>query len=149
MFSALVKGVGVGVGGSGLKSDLKKKNTSNWIRGCMPVLLVVISPTAKWIWWCMQVYEDVSVVSWFGPVLFGSNDLRQFFGCQTTYLIPSQVSRNESLRHYTVSKPASRLSNILMPSAKLRNANLSFYLRLLVWRVRGSNPGLPHPEQTL
>ncbi len=43
-----------------------------WIRlivGFQP--LMVISPTASWIRWCMQVY-----VWWFGPVLFGPNDLR-------------------------------------------------------------------------
>ncbi len=40
-------------------------------------------------------------------------------------------------------EPPSRLPNSLMPSAKLRSANLPF-LMSLVWRGWGSNPGLPH-----
>ncbi len=40
--------------------------------------LMVISPTASWIRWCMPV----CVVSYCGPVLFGQNDLHPtVFGC--------------------------------------------------------------------
>ncbi len=49
---------------------------------------------------------------------------------------------------YTDSEPPSRMPNSLMPSAKLRSTNLPFFTSL-VWRGRGSNPGLPHLEQTL
>ncbi len=46
---------------------------------------------------------------------------------------------------YTDSEPPSRMPNSLMPSAKLRSANLPF-LTSLVWRGRESSPGLPHPD---
>ena len=46
---------------------------------------------------------------------------------------------------YTDSEPPSRMPNSLMPSAKLRKANLPVFTSL-VWRGRGSNPGLPPPS---
>ncbi len=49
---------------------------------------------------------------------------------------------------YTDSEPPSRMPNSLMPSAKLRSANLPFF-RSLVWRGRESNPGLLLPKRTL
>ncbi len=110
-----------------------------WIRlivGFQP--LMVISPTASWIRWCMQVYA--CELLWTCLVR-----------CQATDSISPQVSRNESLRPYNIltpSRPPSRFPNSLMPSAKLRSANLPVFASL-VWRGRGSNPGLPHPERTL
>ncbi len=50
--------------------------------------------------------------------------------------------------HLTDSEQASRLPNSLMPNAKPRSANLPVFTSL-VWRGRGSNPVLPHPEWTL
>ncbi len=68
-----------------------------WIRltvGFQP--LMVISLTASWIRWCMQVWA--CELMW-EPVLFGLNDLRPtFFRCQATDSVPQQVSRKESLR---------------------------------------------------
>ncbi len=49
---------------------------------------------------------------------------------------------------YTDSEPPSRMPNSLMPSAKLKSANLLFFTSL-VWHGRASNPGLQHPEGTL
>ncbi len=45
--------------------------------------------------------------------------------------------------HYNDSEQASRLPNAVMPSANVRSANLLVFTSL-VWRGRGSNPGLPH-----
>ncbi len=49
---------------------------------------------------------------------------------------------------YTDSEPPSLLPNSLMPSAKLRSAKLQVFTSL-VWRGRGSNPGLSHSQRTL
>ncbi len=97
-----------------------------WIRltvGFQP--LMVISPTASWIRWCMQVYAW-----WFNVDLscLGRTICARQFGGATIY---------------TDSEPPSRMPNSLMPSAKLRSANLPVFTSL-VWRGRESNRGLPH-----
>ncbi len=46
---------------------------------------------------------------------------------------------------YTDSAPPNRMPNSLMPSGKLRSANLPI-LMSLVWHGRGSNPGLPQVD---
>ena len=60
--------------------------------------------------------------------MFGQNDLRPtVFGCQATDSIPPQVSRKAITRTInTDSEPPSRIPNSLMPSTKLRSANLHF-----------------------
>ena len=84
--------------------------------------------------WYISVYRynvyltNESNMTWlfkFGPILFGPNDLRAaLFGCQATNSILQQVSRKESLSHYTDCEPASCLPNSLESGAKLRSANL-------------------------
>ncbi len=50
--------------------------------------------------------------------------------------------------HYAHSEQASQLPNWLVSSVKLKSASLPLFTPLL-WRGRGSNSGLPHPERTL
>ena len=71
---------------------------------------MVISPTARWIRWSIQVYA--CELMW-------------------TCLVWAERSTPDTfwVTIYTVSEPPSQLSNSLMPSAKPRIANLQF-LRL-------------------
>ncbi len=108
--------------------------------------LVVISPTASWILWLMQVYAWwVNVeLSCFGRATYA----RQFWVPSHRFNFATGEQKGITQAIYTDSEPRSRMPNSLMPSAKLRSANLPFFT-YLVWRGRGSNPGLPQPERTL
>ncbi len=82
-----------------------------WIRlivGFQP--LMVISPTASWIPWCVQVYA--CELMW-TCLVWAIYDLRpRVLGCQATDSIPPQVSRNKSLRPFilTPSRPVGCLT---------------------------------------
>ncbi len=104
---------------------------------------MVISPTASWIRWCMQVYAW-----WFNVGLYC---LGQTLG-QTILGAKSPIQfrhwwaeRNHSDHLYWL---RAAQSDAYLINAKLRSANLPFFTSL-VWRGRRSNPCLPHPERTL
>ncbi len=116
-----------------------------WIRlivGFLP--LMVISPTASWIRWCMQVY----VLMWTCLVWAEQSTPDSFYVPSHRFNSATGEQKWITQTIYTDSEPPSRMPNSLMPSAKLRSANLPLFTTL-VWRDRGSNPGLPHPERTL
>ena len=86
----------------------------------------------------------------FGPVLFEPNDLRPtILGCQATDSIPPQASR-KGITQTIILTPSRavllinelRLPNPLVPSAKMRSANLPV-LASLVW---GLNPASRTPR---
>ncbi len=116
-----------------------------WIRlivGCQP--LMVISPTASWIRWCMHVYAwwfnvDLSCL---GQTIYA----RQFWVPSHRFnsATGEQKGINETI--YTDSEPPSRMPNSLMPSAKLRSANLPF-LRLWCDAVRDRTPASRTPSR--
>ena len=56
---------------------------------------MVISPTASWIRWCMQVYACELIWT---CLVWGKRSTPDIFRCQATDSISPQVSRNESLR---------------------------------------------------
>ena len=108
---------------------------------------MVISPTVSCIRWCMQVYGwwFINVdLSCLGRTIYA----RQF--CVPSHRFNSATGEQKGITRtiYTDSEPPSRMPNSLMPNAKLRSANLPFFTSL-VWRGRGSNTGLPHPERKL
>ncbi len=109
--------------------------------------LMVISPTASWIRWCMKVYVWCFNVDFF---LFGPNDLRlTILGCQATDSIqPHVTTKGITQTIYTDSEPPSQIPNSLMPSAKLRSANLPF-LRLWCDAAGDRTPASRTPERTL
>ncbi len=83
-----------------------------------------------------MAHAGVGVVSQFGPVLFGLNDLRPtVLGCQATDSILPEMNHSH---HYTVYEQASQFPNSLIPSAKLRSANVPDFMSLaMVFRVTG------------
>ncbi len=105
-----------------------------WIRlivGFQP--LMVISPTAIWIRWCMQEYS--CELMWTCLVWAERST-------PDTFWVPSHRFNSATCEQkwitqtiYTDSGPPSRLPNSLMPSAQLRSANLPFFTSL-VWRCR-------------
>ncbi len=96
------------------------------------------------------VYAGVCMVIQCGPVLFGPNDLaRQFWVPSRRFNSATGEQKGITQTIYTDSEPPNRMPNSLMPSAKLRSANLTFFTSLGRCDGRGSNPGLPHPERTL
>ena len=75
-----------------------------------------------------------------GPVLFGLKDLPPtILECQATDLIAPGEQKGITQTIYTDSETPSRMPNSLMPSAKLRSANLPFFTSL-VWRGRDRTP---------
>ncbi len=82
--------------------------------------------------------------------LVGPNELRPTMFWVPSHRFNSATGEQKGIAQtiYSDSEPPSRVPNSLMPSAKLRSANLPFF-KSLVWRGRGSNPGHPHPERTL
>ncbi len=117
-----------------------------WIRlivGFQPLL--VISPTASWIRWCMQVYEW-----WFNGDLFWGHRSTPDNVWVPSYQFNSTTGKQKGITQiiYTDSEPSSQMPNSSIPSAKMRSANLPVFTSL-VWCGRGSNPSLPHPEQKL
>ncbi len=118
-----------------------------WIRlivGFQP--LMVISPSESWIRWCMQVY--VCELMW--TCLVWTERSTPDSLCVLSHRFNSATGEQKRITRtiYTDSELPSLLPTSLMPSAKLRCANLPFFTSL-VWRGRRSNPGLPHPERTL
>ncbi len=57
------------------------------------------------------MYISVGVDSYFGPVLFGPNDLQMVFWVLSQRLNSATSDQKESLDHYTDSEPDSRLPN--------------------------------------
>ncbi len=73
---------------------------------------------------------------------------RQFLGAKPPIQFRHRWAERNHSDHLYWLRAASQLPNSLMPSAKLRSANLPVFTSL-VWHGRGSNPGLQHPERTL
>ncbi len=107
--------------------------------------LMVISPTAR-IRWCMQVYA--CELMWACLVWAERSSPDSFWVPSHWFKSATGEQKGISQTIYTDSEPPCRIPNSLIPSAKLRSANLPVF-RSLVWRGRGLNPGLPHPERTL
>ncbi len=131
--AALIMSGGVGEGGGG-----------RLIVGFHPIM--DISPTASWIRWYMQVYACEVMLTCLVWVERSTPD---------NFLVPSHWFNSATGEQkgitqtiYTDSEPPSRLPNSLMPSAKVRSANLPVFMSL-VWHGQWSNPGLPHLERTL
>ncbi len=94
-----------------------------WVRlivGFQP--LMVISPTASWIRWCMQVYacELIRTCLVLGRTIYA----RQFW--LPSHQLNSTTDEQKGITQtiYTDSEPPSPLPNSLMPSAKPRSTNL-------------------------
>ena len=98
-------------------------------------LLKVISPTASWIRWCMNVCGcRYSELIWTNLAWLNDLSCRMFFGYQATDSILPQMCTTESLRplyYWLLSQPASCLTHLLLAallplvsSTKLRSANL-------------------------
>ncbi len=118
-----------------------------WIRlvdGFQP--LMVISPTARWIQWCMQVYA--CDLLWACLVWAERSTPESFWVPSHWFISATGEQKGITQTIYTDPEPPSRMPQSLMPSAKLRSTTLPVFTSL-VWRGRGSNPGLPHPEWTL
>ncbi len=89
--------------------------------------LMVISPTASWIRWCTQVYAW-----WFNVDLccLGRTIYARQFWVQIHQFNSTTGEQNGITQTiYTDSEPPSRMPNSLMQSAKLRSANLPFFLQ--------------------
>ncbi len=91
--------------------------------------LMVISPTASWIRWCMQVYAwrfnvDLSCL---GRTFYA----RQFW--VPIHQFNSATGEQQGIIQtiYTDSEPPSRMPNSLTPSANLRSTNLPFFPSLV------------------
>ncbi len=113
-----------------------------WIRlivGFQP--LMVISPAACFIRWCMQVYAWWSNVdrSWAERSMPGN-----FWVPNHRFNFATGEQKGITETIYTDSKPPNRLPNSLIPSAKLRSANLPV-LRLWCDAV-GVEPRTPAPR---
>ncbi len=110
-----------------------------WIRlivGFQP--LMVISPPASWIRWCMQVYA--CELMWTCLVWPKRSTPDSFWVPSHRFNSATGELKWITQTIYTDSEAPSRLPNSLIPSAKLRRANLPLFLTSLVWRGRGSNP---------
>ncbi len=86
---------------------------------------MVISPTASWIRWCMQGYAwwfnvDLSCL---GRTIYAI----QFLGAKPLIQFRHRWAEREHSDHLYCSEPPSRMPNSLMPSVKLRSANLPFF----------------------
>ncbi len=84
--------------------------------------LMVISPTASWILWCMQVYA--CELMWTCLVWAGRSMPDSFWVPSHRFNFDTDEQKWITQTIYTDSEPPSRLPNLLMPSAKLRSANL-------------------------
>ncbi len=106
--------------------------------------LIVISPAASWIRWCMQVYVGVFVVicGKFGPVLFWASTF--LWGAKSLNSATGE-QKGITQTNYTDSEQTSRLSNSLMPSAKLNRSNLPLFMSFGVAQSR-IEPGPPAPR---
>ncbi len=100
----------------------------------------------NWIRWRMQVYA--CELMWTCLVWAQRSTPNGFWVPSHRFNSATGEQKGITQTIYTDSKPPTQLPNSLMPSAKLRSANLPVFTSL-VWRGQGSNPGLPHPEQTL
>ncbi len=87
--------------------------------------LVVISPTASWIWWCMQVYA--CELMWTCLVWAKRSTPDNFW--VPSHRFNSATGEQKGITHtiYTDSKPPSRMPSSLMPSWE---AQTSHFLRL-------------------
>ncbi len=87
--------------------------------------LVVISPIASSIRWCMQLYA--CELMWTCLVWAERSTPDSFW--MPSHLFNSATSEQKWMTQtiYTDSEPSSRLPNSLMPSAKLRSANLPVF----------------------
>ncbi len=112
-----------------------------WIRliiGFQP--LTVISATASWTRWCMQVYA--CVLMWTCLVWAERPTPDSFWVPRHRFNSATGVQKGITQTIYTDSKLSSRLPNSLMPSAKLRSTNLPIFTSL-VWRGRGTTAPAP------
>ncbi len=91
--------------------------------------LMAISPTASWIRWCMQVY--VCELMWTGLVWDERYTPDSFWVPNHQFNSATGEQKGITQTIYTDSEPPSRLPNSLMPSAKLRSANLPVFLLLV------------------
>ncbi len=123
------------------------KKGRGWIRFIVDFQpLMVISPTASWIRWCMQMYACEFM--WTCLVWAERSTPNSFWVPSHLFNSATGEQRGITQTIYTDSEPPSRLPNSFMPSAKLRSANLPVFTSL-VWRGREPNPALPHDERTL
>ncbi len=95
---------------------------------------MVISPTASWIRWCMWTQ-----LMWTCLVWAEQSTPDSFRVPRHRFNTATGVQKGITQTIYTDSKLTSRLSNSLMPSAKLRSANLPVFTSL-VWRGRDWTP---------
>ncbi len=96
-----------------------------WIRlivGFQP--LMVISPTASWIRWCMQVYACELMRT---CLVWAERSTLDSFWVPNHRFNSTGEQKSITQTSYTDSEPPSRLPNSLMPSAKLRSANLPVF----------------------
>ncbi len=98
--------------------------------------LMVISPTASWIRWCIQVY--VCELMWTCLVWAERSTPDSFRVPSHRFNSATGEQKGITKTIYTESEPSSRLANSLMPSAKLRSTNLPYFTSL-VWCGRWSN----------
>ncbi len=89
---------------------------------------MVISPTASWIRWCMQVYA--SELMWTCLVWVERSIADNFWVPSQRFSSATGEQKGITQTIYTDSEPPSRMPNSLMPSAKLRSANFHF---LCLW----------------
>ncbi len=104
---------------------------------------MVISLTASWIRWCMQVYA--CELMW-TCIVWTERSTPDNFGVPS-HRFNSAIGKQKGITQtiYTDSEPPSRMPNSLMPNAKLRSANLPFFYILGVTRS-GIEPWPPAPR---
>ncbi len=105
--------------------------------------LMVISPTASWIPWCMQVYA--CELMWTCLVWAEQSTTDSFWMPSHWFNSTTGEQRGITQTIYTDSEPPSRLPNSLMPSAKLRSATCQF-LRLWCDTIGGRTPAFCSPS---
>ncbi len=105
---------------------------------------MVISPTASWIRWCMQAYACELMWTYLHVVWSERSTPDNFW--VASHQFKSATGEQKGIIHiiYTDSEPPSRLTNSLMPSAKLRNANFPVFTSGLT--RSGIEPRPPAPR---
>ncbi len=86
---------------------------------------MLISPTASWIRWCMQVYVSELMGTCLDLAERSMPDSFRLSSHRFNSTTGEQKGITQTI--YTASEPPSRLSNSLMPSDKLRSGNLPVF----------------------